>query len=336
MSSSSNDLNTDYEVSMERKTEEKGTNGLKSQDGDGKDPKTKEGGFFGKIMGFMTDIGEKIEDKVGFGKPTAELAAIHISKINLKQVNLVVDVLVANPNPVPIPLVDINYLIESKGRKLASGLITDATTIRARGSETIKIPVTLVYDDLKTAYADIIPGTILPYKVKVDLIVDVPVIGKLTLPIEKSGEIPIPYRPDVSIERINFEKFSFEETVVTLHLKLDNKNDFDLGLNRLDYKIWLCDVSIGGAEVTKNAKIVKNDVSVLDIPFSFRPKDCGSAMWDMIRGKGIGYSIKGHIDVDTPFGKMNMPFEKKGGTTTFKNKQVDVEDDSKKTEKASV
>nr|XP_043617634.1 desiccation-related protein At2g46140-like [Erigeron canadensis] len=297
------------------KTEEKGAKKKETTEAE-------DGGFLGKVKGFFYDIGEKIEDKVRFGKPTAELAAIHITKINLKQADLVVDVIVTNQNPVPIPLVDIKYLVESNERKLASGLISDARTIHARGSEIIKIPLTIVYDDIKKVYADIEPGIMLPYKVKVDLIVDVPVIGKVSLPLEKTGEIPVPYRPDVYIEKIHFEEFSFEETVAILHLKLDNKNDFDLGLNQLKYEIWLCDVSIGGAKLTKSAKIVKNDISEIEIPLNFRPKDCGSAMWDMIRGKGTGYSIKGHIDVDTPYGKMKLPIEKVGGTTTFKNKDV--------------
>ncbi len=59
---------------------------------------------------------------------------------------------------------------------------------------------------------------------------DVPVFGRLTLPLEKTGEIPIPYKPDIDIEKIKFEKFSLEEIVAVLDLKLENRNDFDLGL----------------------------------------------------------------------------------------------------------
>lgn len=126
--------------------------------------------------------------------------------------------------------------------------------------------------------ADIQPGSIIPYKVKVELIVDVPIFGRLTLPVEKTGEIPIPYKPDVDIEKIKFEKFSFEETVATLHLKLENKNDFDLGLNALDFEIWLSGVSIGGAELAKTQNLKKNVITDLDIPITFRPKECGSAL----------------------------------------------------------
>lgn len=284
------------------------------------------GGFMEKVKDFIHDIGEKIEEAIGFGKPTADVTEIHIPKINLERADLVVDVLVKNPNPIPIPLIDIDYLIESDGRKLVSGLIPDAGTIHAHGSETVKIPITLIYDDIKNTYNDIKPGSIIPYRIKVDLIVDVPVFGRLTLPLEKTGEIPIPYKPDIDVENIRFERFSFEETVALLHLKLENMNDFDLGLNALDCEVWLGDVSIGGAEVAESTKIGKNGISYVDIPITFRPKDFGSAVWDMIRGKGTGYTMKGNINVDTPFGAMNLPIIKEGGTTRLKKNKGENDD----------
>ncbi|KAK1318911.1 hypothetical protein QJS10_CPB04g02016 [Acorus calamus] len=272
---------------------------VKEEDKEEKDKD--KGGFIEKVTEFIHDIGEKIEEAIGFGKPTADVSAIHIPTINLKKAEIVVDVLVKNPNPIPIPLIDINYLIESDERKLVSGLIPDAGTIHAHGSETVKIPMTLIYDDIKSTYADIKPGSIIPYKIKVDLIVDVPIFGRLTLPLEKKGEIPIPYKPDIDLEKIKFDKFSFEETTAILHLKLENKNDFDLGLNLLEYEVWLSEVSIGSAELTKSTKLDKNGISRMEIPITFRPKDFGSALWDMIRGRGTGYTMKGNIHVDTPY-----------------------------------
>ncbi|KAF2298233.1 hypothetical protein GH714_020577 [Hevea brasiliensis] len=193
-----------------------------------------QGGFIDTVKGFILDIGEKIEETIGFGKPTANVTGFHILSINLEKADFVVDVLVKNPNPIPIPLIDINYLIESDGRKLISGLIPDAGTIQAHGEQTVKIQVNLIYDDIKNTYHDIKHGSIIPYRIKVDLIVDVPIFGRLTLPLEKTGEIPIPHKPDIDLEKIRFKRFSFEETNAVLHLKLENMNDFDLGLNRLD------------------------------------------------------------------------------------------------------
>ncbi|KAF8406349.1 hypothetical protein HHK36_008436 [Tetracentron sinense] len=284
-------------------------------------------GFLGKVKDFIHDIGEKIEEAVGFGKPTADVTAIHIPSIDLKKAELVVDILIANPNPIPIPLVDINYLVESDGRKLVSGLIPDSGTIHAHGSETLKIPVTLIYDDIKETYNDIEPGSVIPYKVRIELIVDIPVIGNITLPMEKTGEIPVPYKPEVDLEKIKFDQFSFEETSATLHLKLDNKNDFDLGLNALEYEVCLAEVNIGGACLSKSAKIGKKGQGIVELPISFRPKDFGSAMWEMIRGRGTGYSMKGNLDVDTPFGPMKLPFSREGGNTRLKKAEDEDDED---------
>ncbi|XP_010069200.2 desiccation-related protein At2g46140 [Eucalyptus grandis] len=286
------------------------------------------GGFIEKVKDFIQDIGEKIEGAIGFGKPTADVAGIHIPSINLERAEIVVDILIKNPNPVPIPLIDINYLIESDGRKLISGLIPDAGTIHAHGEETVKIPVVLIYDDVKNTYDEIKPGSIIPYKVKVDLIVDVPILGRLTLPLEKTGEIPIPYKPDIDVEKIKFQKFSFEETVAVLHLKLENKNDFELGLKDLDYEIWLADLSIASADLADSTKIDKNGIAKILIPITFRPKDFGSALWDMIRGRGTGYTMKGNIHVETPFGAMKLPIDKEGGTTRLKKEDDEDDDDN--------
>uniref|UniRef100_M4F9A6 Ribosomal protein L2 C-terminal domain-containing protein n=1 Tax=Brassica campestris TaxID=3711 RepID=M4F9A6_BRACM len=285
------------------------------------------GGFLDKVKDFIHDIGEKIEGTIGFGKPTADVSAIHIPKINLERADIVVDVLVKNPNPVPIPLIDIDYLVESDGRKLVSGLIPDAGTIKAHGEETVKIPLTLIYDDIKSTYNDINPGMIIPYRIKVDLIVDVPVLGRLTLPLEKRGEIPIPKKPNVDVEKIKFQKFGMEETVAILHVRLENMNDFDLGLNDLDCEVWLCDVSIGKAEISDSIKLDKNGSGLVNVPMTFRPKDFGSALWDMIRGKGTGYTIKGNVDVDTPFGAMKLPIIKEGGETRLKKEDDDDDDE---------
>ncbi|ONM11454.1 Late embryogenesis abundant protein group 2 [Zea mays] len=273
--------------------------GGKDKHEDGGDKEQGGGGFIDKVKDFIHDIGEKIEEVVGFGKPTADVCGIHIPHISLHRADLVVDVLIKNPNPVPIPLVDIDYLIDSDGRKLVSGLIPDAGTIHAHGQETVKIPVSL----------------------------DVPIIGRVKIPIQKDGEIPIPYKPDVDVEKIKFHHFSFEETTATLHLKLENKNDFDLGLNLLEYEMWLGDDSIASAELTQTAKIEKQGITRMQVPFSFRPKDFGSAVWDMIRGRGTGYTIKGKIDVDTPFGNMKLPISKEGGTTRLKKEEEEDDDD---------
>lgn len=66
-------------------------------------------------------------------------------------------------------------------------------------------------------------------ELKVALVANVPVLGRLTLPLEERGEIPIPHKPDVDLVKVVWDHLSMEETAATLHLSLKNLNHFDIG-----------------------------------------------------------------------------------------------------------
>lgn len=121
----------------------------------------------GGVMGFIKDVGHAIGGLFSWGAPDADIAGFNIPVINTKRCEIIIDVKITNPNPVPIPLVDMIYDISSDGRKLCSGTIPDAGTVHAHGHETIKIPLTLIYKDIVDTFDDIEPGQIIPYLAKV-------------------------------------------------------------------------------------------------------------------------------------------------------------------------
>lgn len=85
-------------------------------DRDAEEKDEDKGGFIGKVKDSIHDIGEKIaEGAIGFGKPTADVTAIHVPSINLDKADIVVDVLIKSP--APAPLIDIDCFIESGSRK---------------------------------------------------------------------------------------------------------------------------------------------------------------------------------------------------------------------------
>lgn len=121
----------------------------------------------GGVMGFFKDVGQAIGGIFSWGAPDADIVGFNIPVINTKRAEVVIDVLITNPNPIPIPLVDMIYDISSDGRKLCSGTIPDAGTVHAHGKETVKIPLTLIYKDIVDTFDDIEPGQVIPYLAKV-------------------------------------------------------------------------------------------------------------------------------------------------------------------------
>jgi len=281
----------------------------------GSDKPERENKDEGGVMGFIKDVGEAITGIFSWGKPDADIAGFNIPVLNTKRAEIIIDVLITNPNPIPIPLVDMIYEISSDGRKLCSGTIPDAGTVHAHGKETVKIPLTLIYKDIVDTFDDIEPGQILPYLAKVTMLIDVPVIGRVTIPLEKEGEIPIPHNPDVDLDKIDWDHLSLEETSATLHLTLKNLNKFDIGINSFEYDLQIADVSIGNASLKESTEVKGEGVGKLQVPITFRPKDFGGALWDIMRGRGTGYTMVGAINVDTPFGPMHLPFSKTSETT---------------------
>lgn len=269
----------------------------------------------GGVMGFIKDVGEAISGIFKWGKPDADISGFDVPVLNTKRAEIIIDVLITNPNPIPIPLVDMIYEISSDGRMLCSGTIPDAGTVHAHGKETVKIPLTLIYKDIVDTFDDIEPGQILPYLCKVTLLIDVPVIGRVTIPLEKEGEIPIPHVPDVDLDNIDWDHLSLEETSATLHLTLKNMNKFDIGINSFEYSLQIADVNIGEASLKESTEVKGEGEGKLQVPITFRPKDFGGALWDIIRGRGTGYTMVGAVNVDTPFGPMHLPFSKTSETT---------------------
>lgn len=276
-------------------------------------------GVLKNINGCISKILEKIMEWIGLGIPTAYVSAVHISSIDLTKASFVFDMLVKNPSRISFPIADMSYLVDSAERKLVSGTITDAGTIEAKSSSTIKIPVTLVFQDILSTFTDIKPGSVIPYRMKIEFMVDVPIFGKSTVPVEKTGEIPIPSIPIIILEKIEFKKFSLDECVTALHLKLESKNEFEMGLTALKFELWLSGEKIGSAELAKSAQVEKSGTISIEIPLTFRPSDFGLALWEMMGKLGIDYKLKGSIGVDTTFGSMNMPFSKEGSVSLIKS-----------------
>lgn len=281
------------------------------------DRQEESGGFFGNIKKFL-DFIFKIIDKVFKIMPIASVTGIHIPSLSLEKLDLSADVLIKNRSPLSIPLVASDYLVESDGNKLISGEISDVGNIEPRSEKTVTVEVCFIFEEIRNIGLEIRPGSVIPFRIKVDLNVHVPIFGKLTLPLEETGNIPIPDRPDIDLEKIQITEFSFEETVSVFHLKLENKNEFEMGLKGLEYEIWLCEISIGGAQIEQSADVGHKGVTLIEIPITFRPKDFGKAIWEAITEHSINYAIKGHVDVDTPFGAMKLPIDKEGGAPIHK------------------
>jgi LEA14-like dessication related protein len=147
---------------------------------------------------------ENVQDVFAVQKPKATLQGFQIEDVGLDSATLLFDVKLDNPYPVALPLLNMDYAVDSGANKLFSGEADIQTTIPAKESKTISLPARVSYLDLVRAFKDIRPGTKIPYNADVGLSVDTPALGQLRLPLSKTGELDVPSVP--KIDDIDFRR----------------------------------------------------------------------------------------------------------------------------------
>jgi LEA14-like dessication related protein len=131
-------------------------------------------------------------EQLGFNKPTARITGVQFADASLSSAKLVFDVEVDNPYPVALPLTNLNYSLASGDVSLFSGNAKPATSIPAKSTQSLSLPVTVNYLEIFRSLKGITPGTTIPYKAGLDLSVDTPGLGPLTLPLKKEGQLALP------------------------------------------------------------------------------------------------------------------------------------------------
>jgi len=136
-----------------------------------------------------------------YEKPTANLTGVSFGDVSLNQAELLFNVEIKNPYALDLPLLDVDYDLQSAGLPLLNGKADIASAIPAKSSKVVTLPVSFKYLDLLNAIAsmkDIRPGSQIPYTAKVGLGIDSPVAGNIRLPLTKAGTLEVPTVEDMA------------------------------------------------------------------------------------------------------------------------------------------
>ncbi len=128
-------------------------------------------------------------------RPTASFRTMSISDVSPRGFVMNVDVDVANPNSVALPLTNIDYGVSLGGvRVVNGGKIKPEARIPANGHSTITIPVPLTFENLLSAEESIRKGGgDVTYGLDAGLNFDtgLPVIGVQRVPLQHEGTLKV-------------------------------------------------------------------------------------------------------------------------------------------------
>ncbi len=247
-------------------------------------------------------------------RPTVSLAGVGLDDIGLSSATLRFDVEVQNPYSVPLPLVNMDYGLASRGAAFLSGKADLQGTVPAEGKKTVSLPAKITYAKLLEALSGVRPGAVVPYEAELGLSVKPPGLGDLRLPMKKSGQLPVPAAPEVSITEIRWGRLTLDDAGGTIKLHLVNRNQFAMSLSRLAAAL-----SLGGVEVARSAAAGQTGLAAgqagdVELPISLSPRKLGLSVFRMLTGADASYDLTGDAQVVTPFGPMTLPLTGSGKT----------------------
>jgi len=251
-------------------------------------------------------------------KPSLKVTGTKLQDLSLDKVNLLMDLEVGNPYSVPLPLTNLEYALTSEGEKFLDGKADVQGTIPAKESKTIQIPIAVAFAPLMKVLGNVKPGATIPYAADMNLSVDAPAVGPMTLPIRKEGELPIPAVPEVEVSNIQWQELSWDKASAKMALKVTNPNSFPIELSKFNYNLKLGDTSVAQDTIQQSTKFAEQGSNTLDVPLSISPMQLGFGAFQLLQGKGSKYSLDGGLEVSSPFGPISLPFNRTGETTFTK------------------
>jgi LEA14-like dessication related protein len=231
-------------------------------------------------------------------KPKAKVSGVSIADLSVKQVTLDVLVDVYNPNPVALNTESLTLDLNVNQHSLAKLERSNYRhSIAAKGNSQITLPLTLTFDELRKLAGSLGDQDSLQYGINGELGFKLPVLGVLALPLEYSGELPIPKWPKVDIADVNVKQFNFSGVELEAKLILSNPNAFALDLNQFNYQLNAASNTIGSSRLS-NVSLPAGASKTVTVPFSLSLSELGNSLVQMLRGKGpVTFELLGDMDI---------------------------------------
>jgi LEA14-like dessication related protein len=241
-----------------------------------------------------------IEKQIDTIKPSAELLGTRLTNINFDQVDLVVDVAVNNRNPFSLRMAGLDYELVIAEHSVISGVMAQGLKLSKSSVSKIAVPVTLKFDDLKQLPGELWKSDQFEYHMFTDIHLDLPVIGKYSIPVSTKGELPVPKIPSVRMQKVRVVSLNLASADIVADIEIDNPNAFDLGLRNFNYKLDINQQTWGQGTGSSPKSIPQKSTGTIQVPLTLNLLTMGQSVYQLLNGdQRMSYQLSGDITIDT-------------------------------------
>jgi LEA14-like dessication related protein len=229
---------------------------------------------------------------------------VEIVTLSFEGVSLRADVELSNPNPIGIELAGYDYELAVEGHPLVSGTVEQRTAVAARGRSVIAVPATLRFAALSRSGASIGEGRSgedeLPYRISAGLAFDLPVLGRIRVPVGTEGRLPLVRPPAVRLASLRVVALSLSGASLLLGLEVENPNGFGLSLEGMSYSFAGDGQRWASGALVRPLALAPRTGGQLDVDMQLGFASLGRTVYQRLAAGGaLRYDLTGVLEVGT-------------------------------------
>ncbi len=243
-----------------------------------------------------------VQRLAGYQEPDIRYTDVSVEGISLDQIDLKFHFEVDNPNRVGINLEEYAYSLLINEYNFLSGSHREKLEIASRGTGSIALPLTISYRELYESVSSVVRADSFQYTLNTEMGVDIPVYGKMMIPVSVEGSLPRLRMPEVAFSGFDVNSLSFSGVDMTLTLNVTNPNPMGIKLSDLNLAASIGGHDLAGLDVADLSVGSGENLSV-PVRFSMGLGGLGSTLIDMLRGsRDFNYEVKGDglVELDHP------------------------------------
>ena len=172
-----------------------------------------------------------------FNKPDVTTDGFDITSLDFDSIEGVLNLKVNNLNSISIDYPQVTWSIKLGDIIYKSDTLPEGDKIAANKVEEIQIPISIPYKELYEKHPSLQRMDVVPYTVTADFNFKLPIFGKSNNSVVATGELPMRKKPVVNLDSIQLTSMEPEQVVFAVTASIQNKNGFDIHLERVDYSL---------------------------------------------------------------------------------------------------
>ncbi|UCB44417.1 MAG: LEA type 2 family protein [Spirochaetota bacterium] len=247
--------------------------------------------------------------------PKVRIASAELTSLSFTDAEILFDLGVDNSNPIGLTMLGFEYDLIIENNSFIKGKQDGEISIEPRSETIIPFPLSFEFEKVFRTFKNLVEKDSVSYTLKLNPAFEVPVLGRMQVPVEHSGVVPIPKLPTITVHALRIKHFDLISADLVLDVTIKNPNIFVIDISRFQYNFSVDQFEWASGE-TKEISVPEKKTSTVEIPITLDFISIGRSVYLLVSGSDtVSYSFSGGIDFSTSLPLLDpitLPFEHSG------------------------